>query len=159
MLLTALHILQYCECTKPPEQIVGRCTCGAVGGLQVSSEWAQAKSEASQAKAAGDKNKQKSIGLVIRSLKQEMKELGQPIAIAFMTYVPQKRQLLPLHTMQSSSANIGGACFALADIAVVSLCPAGRKNDEKLSETAKRGLHLYVHAHWAGVVYCMCRNG
>ena len=48
--------------------------------MQVSSEWAQAKSEASQAKAAGDKNKQKSIGLVIRSLKQEMKELGQPAA-------------------------------------------------------------------------------
>ena len=46
--------------------------------LQVSSEWAQAKSEASQAKAVGDKNKQKSIGLVIRSLKQEMKELGGP---------------------------------------------------------------------------------
>lgn len=45
--------------------------------VQVSAEWAQAKSEASQAKAAGDKNKQKSIGLVIRSLKQEMKELGQ----------------------------------------------------------------------------------
>lgn len=44
--------------------------------LQVSSEWAQAKSEASQAKAVGDKNKQKSIGLVIRSLKQELKELG-----------------------------------------------------------------------------------
>ena len=44
----------------------------------MSSEWTQAKSEASQAKVAGDKNKQKSIGLVIRSLKQEMKELGEP---------------------------------------------------------------------------------
>ena len=44
--------------------------------VQVASEWGQAKAEASQAKAAGDKNKQKSIGLVIRSLKQEMKELG-----------------------------------------------------------------------------------
>lgn len=45
--------------------------------MQVASEWGQAKAEASQAKAAGDKNKQKSIGMVIRSLKQEMKELGQ----------------------------------------------------------------------------------
>ncbi|DBA76164.1 TPA: hypothetical protein ACH3X1_009895 [Trebouxia sp. C0004] len=43
---------------------------------QVASEWGQAKAEASQAKAAGDKNKQKSIGQVIRSLKQEMKALG-----------------------------------------------------------------------------------
>lgn len=50
--------------------------------LQVSSEWAQAKTEASQAKAVGDKNKQKSIGLVIRSLKQEMKELGAPALLS-----------------------------------------------------------------------------
>lgn len=44
--------------------------------MQVVSEWGQAKAEAAQAKAAGDKNKQKGIGLIIRSLKLEMKELG-----------------------------------------------------------------------------------
>lgn len=49
--------------------------------LQVANEWAQAKAEASQAKAAKDKDKQKSIGLVIRSLKQEMKEIGASLHI------------------------------------------------------------------------------
>ena len=47
--------------------------------MQVASEWGQAKAEASQAKAAGDKSKQKSIGQVIRSLKQEMKAIGVPL--------------------------------------------------------------------------------
>lgn len=49
--------------------------------MQVASEWGQAKGEAAQAKAAGDKNKQKDIGLIIRSLKQEMKELGTLSAV------------------------------------------------------------------------------
>lgn len=64
--------------------------------MQVASEWGQAKAEASQAKAAGDKNKQKSIGLVIRSLKQEMKELGlQPPDISLdMNYKQRDRQQL-----------------------------------------------------------------
>ena len=47
--------------------------------MQVASEWGQAKAEASKAKAAGDKSKQKSIGQVIRSLKQEMKAIGVPL--------------------------------------------------------------------------------
>lgn len=50
--------------------------CSADQLLQVASEWGQAKAEAAQAKAVGDKNKQKDIGLIIRSLKQEMTELG-----------------------------------------------------------------------------------
>ena len=45
----------------------------------MAAEWGQAKSEAAQAKAVGDKNKQKGIGLIIRSLKQEMKELGESV--------------------------------------------------------------------------------
>ncbi len=52
-----------------------------LAGMQVASEWGQAKAEASQAKAAGDKNKQKSIGQVIRSLKQEMKAIGVPLCL------------------------------------------------------------------------------
>lgn len=39
-------------------------------------EWSTAKVEAAKAKAAGDKSRQKAVGQLIASLKQQIKELG-----------------------------------------------------------------------------------
>ena len=52
---------------QPPEQ----------RRVQVVAEWATARAAAAGAKSAGDKAKQKSVGQIIRGLKQEMQQLGE----------------------------------------------------------------------------------
>ena len=52
---------------QPPEQ----------RRVQVVTEWATARAAAAVAKSAGDKAKQKSVGQIIRGLKQEMQQLGE----------------------------------------------------------------------------------
>lgn len=52
---------------QPPEQ----------RRVQVVTEWAFARAAAAAAKSAGDKARQKSVGQIIRGLKQEMQQLGK----------------------------------------------------------------------------------
>lgn len=55
--------------------------------VQVAKEWMHAREEAAQAKAAGDKDRQKNAGISIRDLKAEMAQLGLCMRILEAAFV------------------------------------------------------------------------